>query len=146
LETLDLAQRKAPKMQPPLEFTPSPVTTPCGALEMLKRVCAGLAERRMRDDVEPLIANCAAAFDTDTERAFLHPMKGGVDRQQLRLTGLAKLVQNLVVVAFDGTIVVVAVARLFKVMLDFFEARLKILLSLQEDGLVRRVALRRLLK
>jgi len=113
---------------------------------MLKRVCAGLAERRVRDDVETLVADGIAAFGTDTESAFLYPVKGGLDRQQLRLPRLAELIQNLVVVAFDRTIVVVAITRLFKVMLDFFEARLQILLSLEEDRLELRLALLPLLK
>ena len=108
---------------------------------MLELVRAGLAERRVRDNVEPLIADRTAALGTETEGAFRHPIKGGFYRHQLRFPGLSKLVQNLVIVAFDGTIVVVAVARLFKVMLDFFEARLHILLSLDKDGPVLRVAL-----
>lgn len=40
-------------------------------------MCAGLAERRVRNDVEPFIANGIAALDTYSEDALLHPTKGG---------------------------------------------------------------------
>jgi hypothetical protein len=95
----------------------------------------------VRDDVEPFIADGTAAFDADAEGVLPHPTKSGFNRHKLLLTDLSEFLQDLVVVAFDGTVVVIAVARLFKVMLDPLKASLQLLLSSEEDRPVLFVAM-----
>lgn len=108
-------------------------------------MCAGLAERRVRNDVEPFIANGIAALDTYSEDALLHPTKGGFYGRKLLLPGLSKFLQDLLVIAFDGTVIVVPVARLFEVMLDPFKTSLQLLPSLDKDRPVLLVAMLQIL-
>ena len=93
---------------------------------------AGLTERRVRDDVEPLITDRAVALDAYSVAAFRHPSEGGFNCDKLLLPGLSQLLQNLVVIAFDRTIIVIPVGRSLKVVFDLFKARRQLLLALEK--------------